>query len=45
MKTYIEPECQTMILDEGYVICSSPGEAFDSVDATELFTIEDFELI
>lgn len=45
MKTYVEPECQMMILDEGYVICSSPGAAFDPVNATELFTVEDFELI
>lgn len=45
MKTYIEPECLVMTLDMGGIVCGSQGASFDAIDSTELFTLEDFELL
>jgi hypothetical protein len=41
MKQYVEPSCEILALDPVAVVCGS----FDSVDNTEIFTIEDFEII
>jgi hypothetical protein len=41
MKTYIEPACEVIVMDLKMIICAS----FDSVDNTELFAIEDIELL
>ena len=41
MKKYIEPACDVMVMDLRMIICAS----FDSVDNTELFTIDFEELI
>lgn len=41
MRKYVEPSCELLTLDPVTVICGS----FDSVDNTELFIVEDFEII
>lgn len=43
MRQYVEPICELLTIDPVTVVCGSTQ--FDSVDSTELFTIETFELI
>ena len=45
MKAYIEPDCQFTVLDPDDLICDSLDSRFDSVDATELFTVDDLVTI
>jgi hypothetical protein len=41
MKKYVEPDCNYTVLNMGNIVCGS----FDSVNNTEMFNIEDEELI
>ena len=42
---YLEPECRLIDLKPGSIICGSLDPDFDAIDATEVFSIEDVELI
>lgn len=43
--TYLEPECSLIYLKPGSIICGSLYPDFDAIDATEVFAIDDVELI